>query len=79
MALQIILAATLRKCVSEYDPVSGHWLEISSPMNVKELAERLGIPTDEVKLIMVNGLSAKWDSPLNGDERVAFFPPVGGG
>jgi sulfur-carrier protein len=32
-----------------------------------------------VRLIMVNGIASKWDAALKGDERVALFPPVGGG
>ena len=45
----------------------------------KELTEKLEIPEEEVKLIMVNGIAAKWGTLLQGDERVALFPPVGGG
>jgi sulfur carrier protein ThiS len=79
MALQLILAATLRKYVNGYDPLSGHSMEIQPGINVKELTEKLEIPEEEVKLIMVNGIAAKWGTLLQGDERVALFPPVGGG
>lgn len=79
MALTIILAATLRKYFPDYDPASGHSLDIQPGMTIREVLTRLEIPQEEVKLIMINGLAAKWDSTLQGDERVAFFPPVGGG
>ena len=47
--------------------------------SVRQLIQRLGLPEDEVKLVMVNGIVTKLDAVLEGDERVALFPPVGGG
>lgn len=79
MPLKVLLAANLRKYVPGYDAASGHAVEASSPVTVLELSEQLGIPHEEVRLIMVNGASADWDTRLMGDERVALFPPVGGG
>ena len=79
MPLKVLLAANLRKYVPGYDADTGHALEVLSPVTVRELSERLGIPHEEVKLIMVNGVSGDWDTRLMGDERVALFPPVGGG
>jgi len=79
MALRIILAATLRKFVSGYDPLQGHSVDLSGPESVGELIQRLGIPPDEVKLIMVDGVAANRETLLQGDERVGLFPPVGGG
>lgn len=79
MALQVLLAATLRKCCPDYDHATGLKVEIQPGKTVRDLAEQLQLPVDDVKLIMVNGLAAKWDTVLHGDERVALFPPVGGG
>lgn len=79
MALQVFLAATLRKCVPDYDGAVGHRIEVDSGATIRDVALRLGLPLEEVKLIMLNGVSAGWDSVLQGDERLAFFPPVGGG
>lgn len=79
MALKVLLAATLRKYLPDYDPASGFAMEINAGATVREVAQRLGIPEEEVKLIMVNGVGSKWETRLLGDERVALFPPVGGG
>ncbi|MEJ5364434.1 MAG: MoaD/ThiS family protein [Desulfosoma sp.] len=79
MALQVLLAATLRRFVPDYDPLTGLEVTVPSAMTVKDLVERLGLPTEEIKLIMVNGVASSWETVLHGDERVAFFPPVGGG
>jgi sulfur-carrier protein len=79
MPLKVFLAANLRKYVPGYDPSSGYEMSIEPGEAVSEVATRLGIPLDAVRIIMVEGRSANWDLVLRGDERVAFFPPVGGG
>ena len=79
MAVQLFLAATLRRHVRGYDANTGHNVEVATGFTVLDLAQQVGLPAEEVKLIMVNGVAAKWDTVLQGDERVALFPPVGGG
>jgi molybdopterin converting factor small subunit len=79
MPLTVLLAATLRKYVSGYDAGIGYTIQIKDGASVRDVAQRLLIPEQEVKLIMVNGVHADWDTVLKGDERVAYFPPVGGG
>ncbi len=79
MALKVFLSATLRQYLPDYDPGSGHDLAVPPGTTPREVARLLAIPAEEVKLIMVNGISVGWDAKLTGDERVAFFPPVGGG
>jgi sulfur-carrier protein len=79
MPLTVLLAATLRKYVPGYDAGTGYIMQIEDGTSVRDLAQRLFIPEQEVKLIMVNGVHADWDTMLKGDERVAYFPPVGGG
>lgn len=79
MAVQVLLAATLRKHLPGYDPLTGRRVEVRPGTTVRELASSLNLPENEVKLVMVNGVIASLDQVLQGDERVAFFPPVGGG
>ncbi|OIP91603.1 MAG: hypothetical protein AUK55_10840 [Syntrophobacteraceae bacterium CG2_30_61_12] len=79
MAIQLLLAATLRSYLAGYDPLQGRRLEVPRGTSVRQLIQRLGLPEDEVKLVMVNGIVTKLDAVLEGDERVALFPPVGGG
>jgi molybdopterin converting factor small subunit len=79
MALQVFLAATLRKYSQGYDGAVGIRMEVKPGATVLDVARELTIPEEEVKLIMVNGIGSKWNTVLSGDERVAFFPPVGGG
>jgi len=79
MALQVLLAATLRKYFPDYDHAAGLEVQIQPGTTVKELAARLNLPVADIKLIMINGRAGNWDTVLQGDERVALFPPVGGG
>jgi sulfur-carrier protein len=79
MPLQILLNATLRQFVPGYDPYRGISLEISPGIPVSQIISRLGVPPEEVTLILVNGVRQGADFPLQGDERVGLFPPIGGG
>ena len=79
MALQVLLAATLRKYFHDYDPAGGLEVQIQPGITVKNLAVQLGLPVADIKLIMINGRAGNWDTVLQGEERVALFPPVGGG
>jgi len=79
MPVTVFLAASLRKYVPDYDAASGLAIAVPPGSSVRDLAQRLGIPEEEVKLIMANGIHADWDTVLTGNERIALFPPVGGG
>jgi sulfur-carrier protein len=79
MPLQIRLFATLRRFVPGYDPYQGLALDIPSGTTVLHIIEKLGLPPADVTLILVNGVHQQPDYQLRGNERLAFFPPVGGG
>ncbi len=46
---------------------------------VGDLARRLSLPPEHVKLIFVNGVRRDADTRLHDGDRVGIFPPVGGG
>ncbi len=79
MPVQILLSATLRKYVPDYDPTVGVMKRIEAPMKLVDLCREMGIPVETVKIAMVNGRRVFLDHEVKGDERIAFFPPVGGG
>ena len=79
MPLKILLSSTLRKYVSDYDPVKGMSFSVDVEITVEELCERINIPCDKIKIVMVNGKSKSMDHLLKGGERVGLFPPIGGG
>lgn len=79
MSLQIFLSSSLRKYVPNYDPAVGVELVIRKGMSVSEVCRQLDIPTEPIKIVMVDGIGKSLDQVLEGNERVGLFPPVGGG
>ena len=65
--------------LAQLTPANAEDLPVAPGETVGDLLTRFGIPTDEVKLIFVNGVSAPLDRPLADGDRVGVFPPVGGG
>jgi len=59
----------------------GKPMEIDVPdgTSVKELIDMLNIPPGDVFTILVNGVNTPKENALKQGDRVAFFPPVGGG
>lgn len=54
-------------------------MDVRSNTTVKEIIESLGIPLQDVAIIMINGRGTKSDAVLKSDDVLALFPPVGGG
>ena len=79
MALQVFLSSSLRKYVPDYDPASGVELVIRKGMTVSDICRQLAVPTERIKIVMVNGTGKSLEHILEGNERVGLFPPVGGG
>ena len=60
---------------------AGSVLEIGLPegSTLADLVEHLGLPSDKVRVIFVNGRVRKRDHVLVSGDEVGLFPPVGGG
>lgn len=68
------LFASLRKdrfAVDDFDYQEG--------VTVGHILVSLRIPEEEAAIIFINGRHAEPDSPLGEGDRLAIFPPVGGG
>ena len=80
MIVKVKLFATLRRYgppdvkLGENFPVI---LDESSDIN--QLLNKLKIPKDQAKIIMINGNISKRQEMLKEEDEVAIFPPVGGG
>jgi sulfur-carrier protein len=79
MPLQIFLNATLRRHVPGYDPYRGISLDTPPGISCARVIAQLGLPPQEVTLIMVDGRRREADFILQGHERLGLFPPIGGG
>lgn len=79
MALRIFLSSSLREYIAGYDPSSGLEIKNMKGITIADLCQKLGIPIDKIKIVMVNGRKEDMNYIIQGDERLGFFPPVGGG
>jgi molybdopterin converting factor small subunit len=79
MSVHVKLSATLRDHVPGYVPAEGLRVDVRPGETVAGLARALGLPSDQLKIIMLNGIHANPDALVTDGDRVAFFPPVGGG
>jgi len=79
VSILVKLSTTLRQCVPDYDPLTGMAVEFAPGETVAGLVARLGLDPKRIKIIMLNGRSAKLEDSLSDGDRVGLFPPVGGG
>lgn len=57
----------------------GVWIEIPEGSSLEDLICRLGIPSSDPKIVLVNGLHAGREQVLREADRVSIFPPIAGG
>jgi molybdopterin converting factor small subunit len=79
MGVHVFLSTVLRRYVGGYEPANGILLEPAEGETVRSLCDRLGIPSEKIKMVMVNGRSSSLDHSIVEGDRVGLFPPVGGG
>lgn len=79
MPILIKLSTTLRDYSPGYDPEKGIELARAGEFTAAEIADELGLPRDEIKFIMLNGRCQPLDAMVRDNDRLAFFPAVGGG
>ncbi|NPA92018.1 MAG: MoaD/ThiS family protein [Chloroflexi bacterium] len=79
MRVEVRLFATLRRYVPDLQVGEALTLEVPEGTTPRDLLAQLGIPPDDVKIIMRNGRHIGLDDPLADGDRIAFIPAVGGG
>lgn len=79
MEIEIKLFASLRR-YAPGDAVSGAMrLAIDDGDTVAQMIETLAIPSEEIKLIFINGVRADRTQALKSGDRLGIFPAVAGG
>jgi sulfur carrier protein ThiS len=80
MQIEIKLLIQLKQYLPEPELAgSSRLLEIAEPAKVKDVLDKLGIPQDTPKVIMINERQGTIDDDLAPLDRLTIFPPVGGG
>lgn len=74
MNVTVRLFATLREGRGKELP-----LDLPEGATPAAVAERLGIATGDIAILLVNGRDGRADGALAEGDRLSFFPPVGGG
>ena len=79
MSILVKLSTTLRDYVPGYDPEAGITLDAPEDATAADVARMVGLPLEEIKIVMINGRQQDLSCPLQDGDRVAYFPAVGGG
>ncbi len=77
--IELRLYAGLEHYAPQAKPGSAIPFTVDEGTVVSDLLRRLAIPLEAVQLCFVNGMSRHLDHPIEDKDRVALFPPVGGG
>lgn len=79
MKVTVKLFASLGKYLPEGTKGRQAELTLAEGATVGDALTSLGVPREAAPVIMVNGASHSWETPLVGDETITVFPPVTGG
>jgi molybdopterin converting factor small subunit len=75
MQITVKLNASLRQYVKLVSSDGTLLLEMEENATAREIVQKLTIPLEKVKMILLNGKGVGLDSILNDGDRIALFPP----
>ncbi len=79
MQVEVRVFATLRRYLPELGIGEAKKVEVPAGTTFAELRDLLGLPADEVKIIMRNGLQVEPEDVVQDGDRIAYIPATGGG
>lgn len=79
MKIEVRVFATLRRHVSDVPLGTGKSIEVTPGTTLAEVRDLLGLPAEEVKVVMRNSIQAEMEEEVADGDRVAFIPAVAGG
>lgn len=79
MKIKLKLFANLRQFLPGVMVGEAVEVDLPMPFTLGDLATRLKLPPDQVKICFVNGIICELDQELNDGDEVGIFPPIGGG
>ncbi len=79
MEIEVKLFATLRDYLPKGSGRFSCKMEIDNTTRVQDILNRLNIPEEIPKILLINGVHAKKDQRLKDGDVLSIFPPVAGG
>ena len=79
MKVQLKLFATYRSYLPPGTVGSAVDVQVPAGTRVGDLLRQLGLPRNESRVVLVNGLGVKEDQVLHENDVVAAFPALAGG
>jgi len=79
LKVEVAVFATLRRYLPDLRLGEAMALELEPGCTIVQLRDRLGLPADEVKVVMRNHRQADLDEEVRDGDRIVFFPAVAGG
>ncbi|MCL6448832.1 MAG: MoaD/ThiS family protein [Armatimonadetes bacterium] len=79
MEVEVRVFSGLEKFVPGAGPGKAILVQVPEGATGRKLIEQLQIPADQVFTMFVNGWHATPEQVLRPGDRVALFPPIGGG
>ena len=79
MRVEVRLFATLAPFLPADSRDGAADLEIPEGSTIVDVTDRLGIPPDLARVVLVNGRDAGSNAPLAPRDVVTIFPPLAGG
>jgi len=79
MKVEVRAFATLRRYFPELGIGEAKIIVVEPGTTLDQLRERMGLPKEEVKIIMRNHLHAEFDDLIHDGDRITYIPAVAGG
>ncbi|MFL7812117.1 MAG: MoaD/ThiS family protein [Anaerolineales bacterium] len=79
MQVEVRVFATLRRYLPDLGIGEAKHVQVPEGTTLDEIRNKLGLPAEEVKLIMVNHLQAQPQDQAQDGDRITFIPAVAGG
>lgn len=79
MRVEVRVFATLRRHLPDLGIGEARVLEVGAGTTLSAIRDGLGLPPDEVRVVIRNHVQADWDDTVEEGDRIAFVPAVAGG
>jgi len=77
--VEVRVFATLRRHLPDLGIGEARVLEVGAGTTLSAVRDALGLPPDEVRVVIRNHIQADWDDTVEEGDRIAFVPAVAGG